>query len=59
MKDPQVYSINGDFDLRLKSNSPLIDAGYNVGELVMDDFDGATRPFGDGYDIGAYEFIIP
>jgi parallel beta-helix repeat protein len=43
----------------LKSTSPAIDAGYNLGSLVTNDFDGITRPRGSGYDIGAYEFSSP
>lgn len=40
----------------LESNSSLIDAGYNLGELVSNDFNGNTRNQGNGYDIGAFEF---
>jgi len=43
------------FDFHLTANSPLIDAGYNLGPLNPDDFDGNIRPQGAGYDIGAYE----
>jgi hypothetical protein len=39
----------------LKIISPAIDAGYNLGSLVVDDFDGNHRPQGFGYDIGAFE----
>ncbi|MBI2464970.1 right-handed parallel beta-helix repeat-containing protein [Candidatus Shapirobacteria bacterium] len=39
----------------LKSNSPLINSGYNLGSLVSDDFDGVPRPQSGNYDIGAYE----
>jgi hypothetical protein len=41
-------------DFRLLSNSPLIDAGDNVG--VTTDYAGKSRPKGGGYDIGAYEY---
>jgi hypothetical protein len=41
-------------DYRLAAGSPAIDAAVNVG--VMTNLDGVTRPQGDGYDIGAYEF---
>ncbi len=54
MLDPRVENYNG-LDLHLTSSSPLIDRGYNVGSLVVDDFDGNPRPQGRGYDIGAYE----
>lgn len=41
-------------DYQLRSRSPAIDAGMNVG--VATDLEGAFRPQGKGYDIGAYEF---
>ncbi len=40
-------------DLRLRADSPCIDAGGDVG--VTTDFAGARRPQGDAPDIGAYE----
>jgi hypothetical protein len=46
-------------DFHLKSGSPAIDAGYNLGSLNTKDFDGNIRPKGAGYDIGAYEFPSP
>jgi len=39
---------------RIKSGSPAIDAGANVG--VTADWDGASRPRGNGFDIGPFEF---
>jgi parallel beta-helix repeat protein len=42
-------------DFRLQPTSPAIDAGITLGD-VPDDFDGLSRPRGEGYDIGAYEF---
>ena len=42
-------------NLRLKSGSPAIDAGANVG--ITNDFDGNVRPQGAGYDIGAFEYV--
>ena len=45
------------FDFHLTAISPLIDAGYNLGPLNPDDFDGNVRPQGAGYDIGAYEHL--
>ena len=44
------------FDFHLTTSSPLIDAGYNLGSLVANDFDNITRPQGSGYDIGAFEY---
>ncbi len=39
----------------LLSPSPAIDAGYDLGSVVPDDFDGVSRPQGVAYEIGAYE----
>ncbi|HUV40321.1 MAG TPA: choice-of-anchor Q domain-containing protein, partial [Sedimentisphaerales bacterium] len=44
-------------DLHLKTGSPAIDAGTSEGAPSVD-FDGASRPQGDGYDVGAYEFVV-
>jgi hypothetical protein len=52
-----------DIDLHLDNNyhlsptSPCIDAGIDMGINI--DFDGNLRPQGSGFDIGAFEFIIP
>jgi hypothetical protein len=54
MQDPKVENYIG-LDFHLKPTSPLIDKGYNVGSLVVDDYDGNPRPEGRGYDIGTYE----
>ena len=57
--DPQFVSAGSDF--HLQSDSPAIDAGTDteeVREIVKRDFDNNYRPHGDGYDIGAYEFIL-
>jgi hypothetical protein len=45
----------GNFDLRLKSTSPAIDAGINILAPLID-FDGFVRPKGVTFDVGAYEF---
>ena len=58
MQNPLVVSISG-LDYHLRLASPLIDAGYNLGNLVPNDFDGVIRPQGAGFDIGAYEFPAP
>ncbi len=58
MQNPLVVSISG-LDFHLKSNSPLIDAGYYLANLVPDDFDAVIRPQGARYDIGAYEYLDP
>ncbi len=49
-----VDSKNGDY--RLQASSPAIDAGYNLGQSVPNDFTGTARPQGQDYDIGAYEY---
>lgn len=48
---------NGDFSL--KSGSPLIDAGTDL-SAVMDSVDiiGTSRPQGDYWDIGAFEYVV-
>ncbi|MFB6456057.1 choice-of-anchor Q domain-containing protein [Chitinophaga sp. Hz27] len=45
-------------DYHLQSTSPLIDSGTNVSQTLNlgIDFDGVTRPQGNGIDIGAYEY---
>ncbi len=45
----------GDGNYHLRTGSPAIDSGRKV--KIKEDIDGATRPQGKGYDIGAYEFI--
>lgn len=47
--DPQA----GDYSLQ--AGSPAINAGYDLGNLVSNDFADTVRPKGAGYDIGAYE----
>lgn len=48
-----VDARNGDFHLR--PGSPAIDAGISVN--LTTDHDGVTRPQGQAYDVGAYEFL--
>jgi hypothetical protein len=43
-------------DLHLQTNSPAIDVGVNDGTRI--DLDGVTRPQGNGFDIGAYEYFF-
>ena len=61
MVDPKIGNLPDssglNWNFHLQSNSPLIDAGYNLGSLITSDFDGITRPQGVGYDIGAYEYL--
>lgn len=56
-QDPQFTSlISGNFTLR--ASSPAIDAGHNVANTTLDDFDraGGARPQDLTWDLGAYEF---
>jgi parallel beta-helix repeat protein len=43
-----------DWDYHIRLSSPAVDAGADVPWLV-EDVDGDSRPFGNGYDIGADE----
>jgi hypothetical protein len=42
---------------RLALGSPAIDSGVDAG--VMTDLTGLSRPRGNGFDMGAYEFVPP
>jgi parallel beta-helix repeat protein len=42
-------------NFQLQAGSPAINAGTAI-SLVPTDFNGAPRPYGGAYDIGAYEF---
>ena len=46
------------FDFHLSVNSPAIDNG-SAADAPEIDFEGNNRPFGNGFDIGAYENILP
>jgi hypothetical protein len=52
-QNPLFVNSAGD-DYHIQSGSPAKDTGANVG--VLADLDGNVRPFGAGFDIGAYEF---
>jgi hypothetical protein len=55
--DPRfVDEANGDF--HLLPDSPAVDAGLILPEVEFD-FDGTPHGLGNGYDIGAYEYIPP
>ncbi len=51
-EDPSFLSST---DFRLQSGSPAIDAGTDTD--LDSDFSGNLRPYGDGIDIGAYEYV--
>jgi hypothetical protein len=55
--DPLFVDVsNGDY--RLKRGSPAIDSGVIIANwLSPKDKDGNVRPAGNGWDIGAYEFV--
>ncbi|CAN7769320.1 DUF1565 domain-containing protein [Paenibacillus sp. LjRoot153] len=58
--DPQFvnYISTGGGDYHLGSRSPAIDAGAST-YAPATDLDGIPRPYGAGYDIGAYECTNP
>jgi hypothetical protein len=65
ISDLEFWGINPKFiepasgNYHLQSTSPAIDAGFNLGSLVPNDFEDISRPQGAGYDIGAYEYPEP
>ena len=54
--DPLFVSPTTNF--ALQTASPAIDSGSSVG-APSTDYIGTSRPQGAGYDIGAYEFVVP
>lgn len=53
-KNPLCVDV-GSLNFRLRTNSPLINAGTNI-DIVTTDSDGVERPIGSSTDMGAYEF---
>ena len=53
--DPKFVSL-GNYDFRLQSTSPAIDAGASITEVATDII-GTPRPQRATYDIGAFEFL--
>jgi len=54
-ENPSFLSDDGS-NFKLRSNSPAIDAGFDVG--LTQDFEGKLVPQGSAPDIGAYEFTL-
>ena len=53
--DP-LFADAANFDFHLTEGSPCIDTGTDAG--VYEDFEGDVRPWGDGFDMGADEFVV-
>ncbi len=55
--DPQFVNASGTSptDFELQAASPAVNKGANLGASNAHDFDGASRPEGAAYDIGAFE----
>ena len=52
--NPQFVNASG-ADFHLQGSSPAIDKGSPL-YAPTNDYDGNVRPYGSGYDIGAYEY---
>ena len=54
--DP-LFTAQASSDFTLQEDSPAVGAGKTISWLTID-YDGATRPQGTNYDIGAYERLV-
>lgn len=52
----QPIGLDSQLTLHLKAGSAPIDAGVDVAAEVPNDYDGYSRPAGNAFDVGAYEF---
>ncbi len=59
LSNPQFvnYQADGSGNYYLQPTSPAIGAGTSTG-APSTDFDGNTIPQGNGYDIGAYQYVV-
>jgi hypothetical protein len=55
--DPQF--VNAARDWRIRNTSPAVDTGVNARNVTVTDRNGALRPLGPRFDIGAYEITGP
>jgi hypothetical protein len=55
LADPQFVNLAGQ-DFHLRSSSPAIDAGVNLGYTL--DFDKQSVPIGLAPEMGAYEYLV-
>ncbi|MBZ0294258.1 MAG: right-handed parallel beta-helix repeat-containing protein [Anaerolineae bacterium] len=53
--NPNFMNAKGN-DYRLRQGSPAIDVGAALSD-VLTDMIGNARPYGSGYDLGAYEYV--
>ena len=44
-------------NFKLRPGSPAIDKGTNLSPYLTVDIAGVPRPYGTGWDIGAYEYL--
>lgn len=56
VNDPKFVNLSA-HDFHLQPGSPAIDTGSADGAPIVD-YGGASRPQGNGFDIGAYEYIV-